>query len=240
MRRTITSLGLALILASGVPGVASADPPEETLQKLEQALESLADPAQVQAYTLTTVARHAKPNGKDAHDEKVVARIEVTGEGQTESEVLEQLHDGEPVSEEDREKAEQDRKEKREEQGEEGFALEFKGPFGEDRQHYVFGDTTEKGGLHVATIEPAPGARVDGLSTGKLAWDPETGDPAWIEFTPVEYPQFVQALSNRLELGRLSGVLVMKRLVTDGQGGIPGMKRVSHMEVTTSDVQPAP
>jgi len=94
MRRTITSLGLALILASGVPGVASADPPEETLQKLEQALESLADPAQVQAYTLTTVARHAKPNGKDAHDEKVVARIEVTGEGQTESEVLEQLHDG--------------------------------------------------------------------------------------------------------------------------------------------------
>lgn len=236
--RTLFVLGTLLALA--VAGPAAADPPDETLERLERALQSLADPGQVQAYTLTTVARHAKPNGKDAHDEKVVARVTVTGEEQTESEVLELLHDGEPVGEEEQDKARKDREKKREEHGEEGFALEFKAPVGKDRQYYTFGEASESGGLLVATIEPAAGASVEGLSRGRIAWDPQTLDPVWIEFTPVEYPQFVQSLSNRLELGRLSGVLVMKRLVTDGQGGIPGMKRVFHMEVTTSDVQPAP
>ncbi len=237
------SMGRALALAAALllpAGAARADPPEETLQRLQMALESLADPAQVRAYTLTTVAHHEKPNGKDAHDEKIVARISVTGKDQTESELLELFHDGEPVSEEEQRKAQQDRDKKREDEGNEGFELEFKGPFGEDRQHYTFGETRQAGGLLVATIQPAAGATVDGLSTGSMAWDPQTLDPVWIEFTPVENPQFVQALTNRLEFGRFSGVLVMKRLVTDGQGGIPGMKRVFHMEVTTSDVQPAP
>ena len=240
MTRTTLALFLATSAALFTPTGAAADPPDETLERLEQALENLADPTQVRAYTLTTVARHARPNGKDAHDEMVVARITVTGEGTTESEILEQVHDGEVVSAEEREEAEKDRHHKHKDEGEKGFSLEFKGPFGEDRQYYVFGETAEAGGLRTATIEPAPDAKAEGLAIGKMAWDPDSLDPVWIEFTLMKNPRFVQSLSNRIEVGRFSGVLVMKRLVTDGQGGIPGMKRVFHMEVTTSDVQPAP
>jgi len=199
-------------------------------------LSSLGDPEKVHAYTLTTVAHHQKPNGKDAHDERVIVRVSVAPDGKVTSEMLQSFTDGVPVSAEEREAKRKERRGEEDDGG--GFEMQMRGPVGEDQALYTWGSEVEEGGLRVAAYTPREGVKgEEGLGTGRLAWDPATHDPAWFEFSLVDNPMFVDSLHSRLEFGREGGNLLMERLVTEGAGGLPLMKRQFHMVMTVSDVE---
>jgi len=227
MIRLAAILALSLLL----PCSASALPPAEVLDALDQALRILEDPGQVESYRVTSSGSFAKLNGKDAHDFLNVSRVTVRSDGDHDIEMLRNELDGEAVD-----------PEKEGDDGEEGGTkLEIKPPAGEDLDKYAYGESVADGALMAATFEPAPGvAPEEGLGIGRLLWDPQTSQPVALEFAPSKNPRFVQSMANRLEFGSTAGLLHTHKFVSKGVGGIPGFKRSFNLVMRIDEVVPAP
>jgi len=219
-----------LLLAISLPPPALAQPPAEVLDALDRALHALEEPTRVTTYQVTSSGGYAKANGKDAHEFLNVSRITVRADGDHEVEILRNELDGEDVES------------KRGSGDDEGGArLELKPPAGEELAQYTYGDPVPDGTLMSATFQPAPGVSPDeGLGIGRLLWDPATLQPVAMEFEPSKNPRFVESLANRLEFGTTGGVLHMRKLYTQGAGGIPGFKRTFTLKLHIEEVVLAP
>lgn len=207
---------LCLLIAT----LALADPPQSTLDALGVALDVLDDPARVRSLKVLTTVVHSKPDGEDQQQEYVVTDVRNTPTGR-EVEVLTHLRDGQPVPRE-------------EEKDDGGGKLEVKLP-GEVQDAYVFGPTQVRQGVCTARFEPAPSVSDKELAKGELAWDEASGRPLWVRFEPAKLPWMVQSLDNRIELAP-SGPLHTTLVHSEGQGGVPGIRRRFAMDMVITDV----
>ncbi|MBW1881546.1 MAG: hypothetical protein JRJ84_24575 [Deltaproteobacteria bacterium] len=205
---------------------ALARPPDATLEALDGALGRLEDPAQVRSMVVTTRFEYAKLDGEDAHEDLVVTEVTRDENGVRTVRMIQHLRDGEPV-----EQAEKKRKD-----DDEGVSFDVALPIGDDLVRYRFGPTSVVDEVSVATFEPAERVRRKDLALGRIAWDPSTNQPLWLEFAPVKTPTFVQALDTRLELAGDEGSLHTHRILSRGVGGIPGMRRRFEMDLTIDQV----
>jgi hypothetical protein len=206
---------------------ALATPPEATLAQLEQALERLADPAQVASFQVATTASYADEDGDDAHVDVVLNRITVDPDGTQHNSTLSHTRDGEPLDEEEEEEGEKK---------EVGLALAL--PAGDDLPRYVYGPTTQRDGVAQARFEPAPGEPdADDLATGTVAWDAASGQPLWLSFVPQDLPFLVKRLDTRIEIGATAGKLHTSRIVSAGVGGPPLLRKRFEMDMRFHQVQ---
>jgi len=214
---------------------ALATPPSEVLDALEQALEALSDPAVVSSYHLTTSGNYEKLDGEDRKTFRSVTRIFPGPDGSLTTETISAEHDGEAV-----EIGEEGEGRKQGKDGEStSVSFELTPPAGDDLGRYRYGETVADGPRMKANFTPVEGATGDGLAHGTVWWDPATGQPTRLQFIPVKNPRFVQSLSTLLEFGQTSGLAHIKRIVSSGQGGIPGIKRKFAIEMVFDQVQPA-
>ena len=92
----------------------------------------------------------------------------------------------------------------------------------------------------MATFEPVEGKsrkELTDLSVGRIAWDPQTLQPRWVEFSYARNPRMVKSMSSRVEFGQLAGKLVPLSWETEGVGGILVFKRRLKMEMTTEGLR---
>ncbi len=212
-----------LILAAS----ALATPPSATLDSLDAALQRLADADQVDHFRVTTTASYADEDGDDAHVDVVLTEIRYDAAGEAVNTKLSHTRDGEPV--EDEPKDDDDEKK--------GGELSIALPAGEDLPRYSYGPTTQRGPASVASFEPAQGEpSADDLATGEVAWDPTTGRPLWITFSPIDKPMLVKSLHNRLIIGETGGLLHTERIISKGVGGPPLMRKKFEMDMRFHDV----
>ncbi len=221
-------LGVLLAL-----NAAQAQPPTDVLQRLDEALDRLNDPAQVDSFMVTTIATYSDLDGDDAHTEVVVTRLSWDAAGAPQLEKISHLRDGQPFSEEEAAA----RREKSSDDDQAQAELSLAAPAGEDLARYVYGATRQEGGAMVASFEPAPGERsAKDLAAGLLAWDADAGRPLWIQLSPVKKPFMVKSLDNRLLLGESEGRLHTVRITSWGEGGPPLMRKKFRMEMRFSEV----
>ena len=86
----------------------------------------------------------------------------------------------------------------------------------------------------------APGRKKDNMTQGRLAWDPATGDPLWIEARYVDPPTGIKEMLLRFELAREGDLLYLRRTVTQGVGGMLWIKRKFDVEMVISDTPHPP
>ncbi len=223
------SLSTCLLLVTST----LATPPGPTLAKLDEALNRLADSAQVERYQVTTKATYSDTDGDDPHTDVVVTELSWDAGGKVVVTKISHLHDGEPFNEEEAEK----RREENEQDGEQKGSIEAALPAGDDLARYRYGTTTSENGLSIAPFEPAPGEPdADDLQTGRVAWDPATGHPRWVEFSPVDKPFMVKHVTTRVVLGETAGKLHTARILSWGVGGPPLMRKKFDLDMRFHDI----
>ncbi len=248
IRRSTTLLAAAAAaLITALP--ATAGPPAETLAAMEEALGMFECWDGECTYTVRLSTEISKTDGSDSQEQ--IRRMEVTydASGEATTNTLQVLQDGVDVTDdEDAQKSfgavstdeEQEIEQEKEHGGEQSMNLDLSLPLGEDAEHYRFGDPVAEGGLTVATFEPVEGKsrkELTDLSVGRIAWDPQTLQPRWVEFSYARNPRMVKSMSSRVEFGQLAGKLVPLSWETEGVGGILVFKRRLKMEMTTEGLR---
>jgi hypothetical protein len=121
-----------------------------------------------------------------------------------------------------------------------GHRSDLTRPSGDTADRYLFGEPELFGSEVVVDFEPAPGHEDDtDLAEGRLAWDPDTLDPIWMELTAVHPPPPLKQLSVRFEFAKLEDLTVVVRKVTDGLAKVQMMQREFHTDLRFDDLRPA-
>lgn len=236
---TLLAAGLAALLAVAP---AAAAPPTQTLEALEKALEMFECWGEECTYTMRFRTEIAKTDGADAQEQ--IRRMEITvgPDGESSTNTLEVLQNGVDVTGDEEAQAsfgktsgDEEKESEEQEEEDSSMSLDLSLPLGEDAAHYQFGEAVEDGGLMVAPFEPVAGKgrkELTGLSVGRLAWDPETLQPRWVEFGYARNPRMVKSMSSRLVLGQMEGKLIPVAWNTEGVGGFLLFKRRLVMEMS--------
>lgn len=241
------ALSILLLLPLLAPAQALADPPSETLERLDKALKFLSKEGPARSATVVFDTEISKPDGTKSEQQSRTVTVSVSDEGEIEHTTLKVVQDGVDVTDDEEAQAsfgkpsEEEAEEIESTGDEEGsFSVSLTLPIGDDRSDYTFGETREDGAVLVADFRPVEGkSRKERtkLSIGRLAWDPETLDPVWLVFVPDRNPRFIQSLKSRMEFTRTGEWLYPERTVIDGVGGVLLYKRRMKLEMTVSDVE---
>ena len=240
-RPGISLLPVAALLFS--VSASAAEPPPATLAQLEKAL-GRSDPKTAgRAMNVKTRAIVAKPSGGDR--EEIVVETLARGDGTSETTILQATKDGKDVTAEKRvEQAEKDARSAKEAkkpndsgEGTRKASLGLKVPSGDDRKLFVFGEPTAEGSLLVVGYEPARGAKGADLSRGRIAWNADSGEPAWIEARYVDLPSGLKEFLLRGEFAGAGDAIYTRVLRTTGVGGVLWIKRKFDITV---EMTPAP
>ena len=165
---------LALLLGLLTAQV-SASPPPQTLQRMQAALERLQDGSQVHSYKVTTRHTWSEEEGDETHVEMAIVLVAFNSRGKQMLMETERLHDGQPV-----------KKPERGPRGARQLDIRLDLPLGDDLQRYAYGPTVNLGLVQTSNFQPAPGVTASKhMVAGKLAWDPLTFEPVWMEFQPM-------------------------------------------------------
>lgn len=243
MRRT-----LVMVMVMLVGAVAGAAPPEDTTRRLEMALKALDKETFAGTYRITTKSVVSKPDGSAREDRLDVMEITQPAGGEAEVTVVSATENGQDVTAKrlesvakQRAKQEKEKQEKQQKKDEEGsFSASMRLPLGEDLVLFELGPTKGSGVL-TASFAPLRSARKEkNMTQGTLAWDETSGDPLWIEASYVDPPTGLKEMVLRLEIGREGDILHLHRTVTRGVGGLLWIKRAFDVEMTISDLTPAP
>jgi hypothetical protein len=197
-------------------------------------------------YTMTTKAVIAKPDGSNREETSEVARVVQDGSAEPEITLVSSLKDGKDVTAERQKqmaesRAKEAEKAKKPEKDEDGFSASMRLPLGEDEGLFEYGAPRSEDAVLVAPFAPtAQGRKKDNMTEGRLAWDPTTGDPLWLEARYVDPPTGIKEMLLRFELARAGDLLYLRRTVTKGVGGMLWIKRTFDVEMVISEIQPAP
>lgn len=236
----VTALIVAAAVLSGAMDAPLQVPPQVTGIRMAEAFKLLGNEAGPLSYTLAVRSVVSKTDGSDRRESESIEALSRDAKGTTTVKVLKATRDGRDVTGEaqknrDKKLAEKDTPEE-DDQGEIGVGLVL--PTGEDIRRFDFGPATREGSLTRISFRPTPAHQGDeNIAEGTFAWDPATGDPAWIEATPFELPRGVSELKLRFEFARAGDLLYPARTVTDGVGGILWLKRRFHAEIAISDLK---
>lgn len=237
---------LSVIVVTLVPLSASAQsasgPPAKTLESLGTTIEN--DDLRGK-WTLFARTQISKKNGKTVQTEETLMEIDHSDE-QTDTKLIRYTKDGEDKTKERREELEKRQKEvdEKNEGDDDGgsFSLDFgmTFPTAENRDRYEFSEVSEEDGYAVVSFEPRESnpEDADKLVKGRLAWDPRTLDPAFIEIRPYENPKYIDELWMKNEFERVHGRLLLKRNHTKGLGGVLLIKRRFDVLVEVRDYEP--
>ena len=245
MDRKLWMAGVVLI--GSVNAVVAAGPPATTADRLKGALEVLEKDHFAGRYTMTTKAVIAKPDGSNREETAEVARVVQNGTAEPEITLVSSLKDGKDVTAERQKQmaesrakeAEKAKKAEKAEKDEDGFSASMRLPLGEDTGLFEYGPPRSEGAVLVAPFAPtAQGRKKDNMTEGRLAWDPATGDPLWLEARYVDPPTGIKEMLLRFELAREGDLLYLRRTVTKGVGGMLWIKRTFDVEMVISDIQP--
>ncbi len=232
---------LPLVLAAALPALAGGPPPEVSA-RLERSIKFLEPGSFIGSYTATTRTIVSKRDGSAREEMVLVQRDTVLPDGGHERQLVRATKNGKDVTEEQRKRFKTEVKShektkkdgKAEKAGEKEFQLPFEAGNG---KLFTFGDPVRDGELLVQAFDPVADHRKDtGMTSGKLAWNPGTLDPAWIEFTFATMPTGLSEVLFRFEFARAGDEVVLRRMVTSGVGGILWIKRRFSAEVEFSDV----
>ncbi len=245
-----SALSVILVCLGLTPVAAHADPPAETLEHLDQALHFLAREGPARSATVGIRTSISKPDGSDAEEQVRTMSVTINDDGEIDSTVIQVLQDGVDVTDDEEAQSsfgkpsdeEAESIESAEDDGDDGgsFSIAMSLPAGDDLADYRFGETRTSGAAHVADFEPVSGkSRKERtkLSRGRLAWDPTTLDPLWVEFVPSRNPRFVTSMACRMDFTRTDPWLYPDRTTVDGTGGVLLYKRRMVFEMTLGDVR---
>jgi hypothetical protein len=237
---------LGVVLAGSVGVAVASGPPAATTDRLKGALEGLEKDHFAGRFTMTTKAVIAKPDGSNREETSEVAHVVQNGTAQPEVTLVSSLKDGKDVTAERQkrmaeERAKQADTAKKPEKDEDGLSASMRLPLGEDVALFEYGPSQAEGSVLVAPFSPtASGRKKDNMTEGRLAWDPATGDPLWLEARYVDPPTGIKEMLLRFELAREGDLLYLRRTVTKGVGGMLWIKRKFDVEMVISDIQPLP
>lgn len=235
-------LAAITVLAVSLAVPAQAAPPPEVLARLGAALHALDEASFVGAYTLTVEATVSTTAGKATDTELTVFEVTSPAGGPQAQRVVRAEKNGKDVTAEAQADAEKEKdagqKEKQEEgEGKQEVSFGFRLPHGDDARHYVFHAAECGETACTAAFAPTKAARKEkGLASGRLAWNPASGDPLWIEMAPGALPTGVKELTVRIEFDRAGELLYPARTVTDGVGGVLFIKRAFHARTAVTDL----
>ena len=230
------------------PTPALADPPAETLERLQEALEFLAPHGPARSATVRIRTVISKPDGSNPEEQLRLVSVSISDDGTVDHTTVKVLQDGVDVTGDEEaqgsfgrpsaEEAESIESAEGEDDGG-AFSISMSLPVGDDRADYTFGETRSEGGVQVASFEPVDGkSRKERtkLSVGVLAWDPVSLDPVWVEFGPDRNPRFITSMDSRLTFTRRGAWIYPDASVVDGVGGFLLYKRRMVFEMAVSDV----
>jgi hypothetical protein len=233
MRSSRTFTIAVMLVAAAI--AAGEEIPERVAARLDTVVNP-SEPDEFQgSFTMSVATVVQKPNGSSR--EEVVFEAEVantTGAEQTRR-LIRYLENGVDVTEEQRQEFES-RKPSDTAEDEDDLA----NPFGETAGLYTFASPETLGSEVVAPFGPAPGHEDDdNVATGRLAWDPATLEPLWMEMTAVHAPKPLKRLATRLEFRSVGDTIYVSRMVTDGLARVLLMQREFHMDLRFDDIRPA-
>lgn len=240
---------VGIVLAGSLGVAVASGPPAATSDRLKSALEALEKGHFAGRYTMTTRAVIAKPDGSNREETSEVARVVQDGSAEPEITLVSSLKDGKDVTAERQKQmaesrareTEKAKKAEKTEKDEDGLSASMRLPLGDDAGLFEYGPPRSEGGVLVAPFTPtAQGRKQDNMTEGRLAWDPTTGDPLWIEARYVDPPTGIKEMLLRFELARAGDLLYLRRTVTKGVGGMLWIKRAFDVELVFSEIQPAP
>jgi len=221
---------------------AELEVPAETLKAFESFLKREDLEGEYVLYAKSVVS---KKNGKGKNTEETVMKIVSRGDD-TQTELISHTKNGVDETEKRRKEMEKSKKEAEENGGETkkksrrmSFDLGMDLPTQSHRDKYDFSPGSGAAALQVARFKPKPKAKdPDKLVTGKLAWDPKSLDPVWIEQTPAKLPRYVEKLWVRTEFQRVGDKITLKSVHTKGVGGILLIKRKFDVLIEIRDYKP--
>ena len=228
-----------LVLASVSAVAAEAGIPEKIANRLDQVV-TPSEPDEFQGrFTMSITTVVQKPNGKSREVVAFDADVELAADGSRTRRLLRYFENGEDVTEEQREEFEGADRSSKKNDGDDDDS-DLANPFGDTAGLYRFGEPENNGAEVTITFEPAPGHEEDhNVARGRLAWDPVTQEPKWMEMTAVHAPKPLRSLSIRLEFRPQGDDIFVSRMVTDGLARVLMMQREFHMDLRFEDIQPA-
>jgi hypothetical protein len=246
MRQVRAATLCCVLSVAAVPLLAAEAPPREVTDRLERGLKAL-EPGSFQGtYTLEVSSRVSKLDGSDPKPSTERLEAVQPASGDALMHVVHAEEDGKDVTaRRQRElKAQQAKRHARsdKEGGDSSGSVSVSAslPAGEDAARFEFSPPTREGELLVASFSPRPEHRErEGITSGRLAWREDTLDPVWVEASPVKLPRHASEVAMRFELDREGELLYLRRVITDGAGGILFIKRRVHAEMEFSEVHQA-
>lgn len=245
MRRTVLVIALTLASVLIAPSVLGSGPPAETLQRASAAFQVLDGRGFAGSYVLSTHVVVSAPGEDGPEDSLEVQEVTIHPDGTRETRLVRAVEDGRDVTAERSERHNGQREHARHDDHTE-IDIDLL-PLGPNGGRYVFATPRQRDGLLVAAFRPTSKARDDErddedmLGRGEVAWDPATGDPAWIEVGPDVAPPFVSKLIIRFEFARAGGILYPRLVHTSTRAGVPLILKVKvDVDIEVSDVRPHP
>lgn len=231
-------LAVAVVFLLAAPVALAATPPAETLVRLDRALQLLESDDFAGSYTLTTRSIVAKVGGKDPETTEMMMTIRHRPGEPDEQRLVWATRNGEDVTDEARaslDRAEEKRREESDGEDEGEVSVGVALPGAEAFGRYRFVPSPPSGGAEVSAFSPDDEEADDAVS-GRLAWDPASLDPLWVELEPSSMPRHVKRLNTRIELDGIGERLWPRRTVMEGLGGFLLIKREFRVEVEVTDV----
>lgn len=229
---------VAILVLLVLPALAAeAGIPQEVAERLDTVINP-SEPDEFQGSFIMSVATLVqKPNGKSREEVVFEAEVENTPDAKQVRRLIRYLENGADVTEKQREEFEKrDASDTQEDQDDDDLA----NPFGDTAGLYRFGAPEKLESEVVVTFGPALGHEDDdNVATGRLAWDPVTMEPTWMEMTAVRAPKPLKRLAIRVEFRPQGGEIYVSRMVTDGLARVLMMQREFHMDLRFESIRPA-
>ncbi len=237
MKQLSTTILFALVASTTF---AADQPPLEVFEQVAKAVNQLESEDFSGEFTRTQHMVVSKLNGQVKNDETVVERVTRRGGEATVTSIVSATRNGEDTTEEiarELREREQEKTGKKTEDEGKSVSVEVDLPDAESFANYRFGTPESLGNLLVSSFEPSPDSDAEeGAVRGRVAWNPETLEPAWMEITPLENPTMVKEMELRFEFAKIGEHIYAKRILTEAVGGLFFIKRAIVADMVVSDV----
>jgi hypothetical protein len=248
-------LPLALAIAAPLPQA----PPPATLTRIQAALDVMGGKGVTGKYRLMTHVNVHATGSDEPEDTVEVTEVTINPDGSKTTRLISAMEDGRDVTAAritrgkgiDREATESTdrgnhaKRDRSDVSGPGEIDLELL-PIGANASRYVYGPVREKDHLLIADFRPGKIRKDEDkeeLGKGQVAWDPISGEPAWIEVTMAKKPIVISELIIRFEFARSGSLLYPSLVHTSTRSGIPllfHLRLKLDMEMTEVHLVPAP
>ena len=216
---------------------AHAELPSHVSARLDQAVDLSETDEFTGSFTMSMVSMVQKPNGRNREETSFEAEIENLEDGNQKRKLLKFFENGSDVTESQREKFESRNGSAKKEDDDD---QDFIDPFGQTADRYRFSDPVAQGSEVVASFEPAEGFEDEPkMARGRVAWNPDTLEPMWLEMEALHAPKPLKQLTIRLEFMTRGEETFVMQMETEGLAKVLLMQREFRVELSFDNLRPA-